>query len=151
MGFDFALAGGFLDASAVVLPWVKFKELVFTEKRKRKVLDELKECTGKALSEDEMSKIEDNTDSIDKTFEIDEVVTYQELDSIDNPSLYSEDDVVEVFARTNSGGTKLGKSDLLFSLLSASWEVANEMMETHTNEHEKFKQQIRQTESSLRI
>jgi len=60
---------------------------------------------------------------------MDEAVTYQELDSLDNPSLYSEDDVVEVFIRANSGGTKLGKSDLLFSLLSASWEVADEQME----------------------
>jgi len=37
---------------------------------------------------------------------MDEAITYQELDSIDNPSLYSEDDVVEVFIRANSGGTK---------------------------------------------
>jgi hypothetical protein len=43
--------------------------------------------------------------------------------------LYTEEDVVEVFIRTNSGGTKLGKSDLLFSLLSATWEVADKKME----------------------
>lgn len=60
---------------------------------------------------------------------MDEAVTYQELDSIDEPSLYKEDDVVEIFIRANSGGTKLSKSDLLFSLLSASWEVADEKME----------------------
>jgi hypothetical protein len=60
---------------------------------------------------------------------MDEAITYQELDSIDNPTLYSEDDVVEVFIRANSGGTKLGKSDLLFSLLSASWDVADQEME----------------------
>ena len=40
------------------------------------------------------------------------------------PTLYTEDDVVEVFIRANSGGTKLGKSDLLFSLLAFHrWEV----------------------------
>ena len=60
---------------------------------------------------------------------MDEAITYQELDSIDNPTLYSEDDVVEVFIRANSGGTRLGKSDLLFSLLTASWEDADEQME----------------------
>jgi hypothetical protein len=63
------------------------------------------------------------------TFKMDEAITYQELDSIDNPALYSEDDVVEVFIRANSGGTKLGKSDLLFSLLVATWDTATERME----------------------
>ena len=48
---------------------------------------------------------------------------------MDNPTLYSEDDVVEVFIRANSGGTKLGKSDLLFSLLTANWEFADERMD----------------------
>jgi hypothetical protein len=66
---------------------------------------------------------------VKRTFTSDEVITYQELDSIDSPNLYSEDDVVEVFIRANSGGTRLGKSDLLFSLLSANWEVADQNME----------------------
>ena len=60
---------------------------------------------------------------------MDETISYQELDSIDNPELYGEDDVVEIFIRANSGGTKLGKSDLLFSLLTASWDVADEEVE----------------------
>lgn len=60
---------------------------------------------------------------------MDEAITYQELDSIDNPALYTEDDVVEVFIRANSGGTKLEKSDLLFSLLNATWDVADKQME----------------------
>jgi hypothetical protein len=64
-----------------------------------------------------------------QTFAIDEAITYQELDSIDNPNLYTEDDVVEVFIRANSGGTRLRKSDLLFSLLTSSWEVATDRME----------------------
>lgn len=53
----------------------------------------------------------------------------EEPDSIENADLYGEDDVVEVFIRANSGGTILGKSDLLFSLLSASWDQSNEEME----------------------
>ena len=81
------------------------------------------------MNDAEQNKIDDHLDLVDRTFKMDEAVTYQELDSIDNPSLYKEDDVVEVFIRANSGGTKLSKSDLLFSLLSASWEVADEKME----------------------
>jgi hypothetical protein len=64
-----------------------------------------------------------------KTFHSDEGIRYQELDSIENPKLYTEDDVVEIFIRANSGGTKLGKSDLLFSLLAAGWEDASEELE----------------------
>lgn len=62
-------------------------------------------------------------------FQSDDSIVYQELDSVDDPELYSEDDVVEIFIRANSGGTVLGKSDLLFALLTSSWEEADEKME----------------------
>ena len=119
----------FLDSTTAAFPWVKFKDLVFTTKKKREVLDDLKERASRDLTAVETNKLDDHLDLVDRTFKMDEAVTYQELDSIDNPSLYSEDDVVEVFIRANSGGTKLGKSDLLFSLLNATWEVANDQME----------------------
>jgi len=123
--FDFK----FLASRNAAFPWVRFKDLIFTTKKKREVLEELKESAKSSLSEAELNKLDDHLDLVDRTFKMDEAVTYQELDSIDNPKLYTEDDVVEVFIRANSGGTKLGKSDLLFSLLNASWEVADEEME----------------------
>jgi len=47
------------------------------------------------------------------------------IDEINEPLLKIEDeDVVEIFCRTNSAGTKLNKSDLLFSLLSSKWGPA---------------------------
>ena len=119
----------FLPPASITFPWVKFKDLVFTIKKQREVLDSLQAAAGPALTKDENDKLKDHLDLIDRTFKMDEALTYQELDSIDNPALYKEDDVVEVFIRANSGGTKLGKSDLLFSLLSASWDVADEKME----------------------
>lgn len=119
----------FLDAASAQFPWVLYKELIFTTKKKREIAEAIKAQAGRALTEKEANKIEDHLDLIDRTFKMDEAVTYQELDSIDNPNLYTEDDVVEVFIRANSGGTRLGKSDLLFSLLSASWEGADEKME----------------------
>ena len=85
---------------------------------------------GRELIAEEEHKIRDNIDLVRRTFTSDDVITYQELDSIDSPTLYNEDDVVEVFIRANSGGTRLGKSDLLFSLLTANWEVADENIET---------------------
>lgn len=120
---------GFLDASTAQFPWVKFKELIFTTRKKRELIEQIEQKSGLGLKPEEKNKIDDHLDLIDRAFKMDEVITYQELDSIDNPSLYSEEDVVEVFIRANSGGTKLGKSDLLFSLLSASWEVADQKME----------------------
>jgi len=119
----------FLDPSAAVFSWLKFKDLVFTTKRKREILNAITGEIGRDLTVAEESKIEDHLDLVDRTFKMDEAVTYQELDSIDNLDLYTEDDVVEVFIRANSGGTKLGKSDLLFSLLNASWDVADQEME----------------------
>jgi len=119
----------FIDPVAITFPQVKFKDLVFTTKKSREVLNGLKESAGRVLTDSELNKLKDHLDLVDRTFKIDEAVTYQELDSIDNPALYAEDDVVEVFIRANSGGTKLGKSDLLFSLLNASWDVADTKME----------------------
>src|SRR6266702_402762 len=118
----------FLNSSAS-FPWVRFKDLIFTTRKKRQVIDAIKAQAGRALTSGEEDKLDDHLDLIDRTFKMDEAITYQELDSIDNPSLYTEDDVVEVFIRANSGGTKLGKSDLLFSLLNASWDVADQKME----------------------
>ncbi len=119
----------FLPSGETSFPWVKFKELIFTTKRHHAILDEVRAAAKRELSQAEVNKIDEHLDLIDRTFKMDEAVTYQELDSIDNPSLYTEDDVVEVFIRANSGGTKLGKSDLLFSLLTAAWEVADNEME----------------------
>lgn len=127
----------FLDNGAL-FPWIKFKELVFSTLRRRELSDQISSAAGRELTPSESDKIADHLELIDQTFKLDEAVTYQELDSIDNPNLYTEDDVVEVFIRANSGGTKLGKSDLLFSLLSASWDVADERMEellTDLNQH----------------
>lgn len=118
----------FLDPASIAFPWVKFKDLIFTTKKKREILDELKSDAGGDLTDAKLNKLDDHLDLIDRTFKMDEAVTYQELDSIDNPTLYTDDDVVEVFIRANSGGTKLGKSDLLFSLLASSWEVADDEM-----------------------
>lgn len=119
----------FRQGATTVFPWVKFKDLVFTTRRKRELIQDMRTQVGRDFSDDEKDKIEGNLDLVDRTFKMDESITYQELDCIDNPHLYTEDDVVEIFIRANSGGTKLEKSDLLFSLLTATWDVADNRME----------------------
>lgn len=119
----------FRTTATTAFPWVKFKDLVFTSRKKRELIQDMEAKAGRSFTNDEKDKIEGNLDLVDRTFKMDESITYQELDSIDNPDLYTEDDVVEVFIRANSGGTKLEKSDLLFSLLNATWDVADNRME----------------------
>lgn len=119
----------FAHSAEVAFPWVKFKDLIFSSKSNREQVKAIEVASGRILTDPEKDKIGDHFELINLTFRIDEAVTYQELDSVDDPTLYTEDDVVEVFIRANSGGTKLGKSDLLFSLLGASWETADEKME----------------------
>ena len=119
----------FRGAPSSVFPWVKFKDLIFTNRKKRELIKDMAAAAGREFSLVEVDCIENNLDLVDRTFKMDESITYQELDSIDNPELYTEDDVVEVFIRANSGGTKLEKSDLLFSLLNATWDNADNHME----------------------
>lgn len=107
--------------------WVKFKDLVFSPQAPNRLSRNITKLF-EGLSEEQEETIENNISQMAKAFQIEESIVYQELDSVDNPELYSEDDVVEIFIRANSGGTPLGKSDLLFSLLTASWEDADERM-----------------------
>lgn len=119
----------FRHSSKTQFPWIRFKDLVYSQKRHRDLRADLQERAGRTLSVDEVDRIADNLETIDRTFKSEDAITYQELDSIDFPDLYREDDVVEIFIRANSGGTKLSKSELLFSLLTAGWEVADTQME----------------------
>lgn len=119
----------FISSSKARFPWIKFKDLVFTNLRKRELLENIGVSAENEISGEERNRLEDNLDAIDRTFKMDEIISYQELDSIDKPLLYTEDDVVEIFIRANSGGTRLEKSDLLFSLLNATWEFADDRME----------------------
>lgn len=121
----------FIDSKSedATLPWIKFKDLVFSQEKFNKLSKKIINDFEGELSEEEEEIIGDNIGQIIKLFQTDENILYQEIDSIDQPHSYKEDDVVEIFIRANSGGTKLSKSDLLFSLLTVSWEDADEKME----------------------
>lgn len=111
-------------------PWVKLKDLVHDLERERpnKVLSKLEAKAPDALSEGQRERLRDNLDLVWREFAHDENISYQELDGVDSDA-YQVDDVVEIFIRANSGGTRLGKSDLMFSLVSQSWSEADESLE----------------------
>ncbi len=111
-------------------PWVRFKDLVFqNNKLPGEMADALTQNAPDPLSQDAFRTVSRNVERVRQEFVTDDNITFQELDGIDNPDAYRVDDIVEIFIRANSGGTKLGKSDLLFSLLTSSWDEADGEME----------------------
>ena len=119
----------FIDPQTAAFPHIRFKDIVFSDDKPRVVADGIAALGGQTLTTAETDKIKDHVDLIRETFFNESGIAYQELDSIEQPDLYTEDDVVEIFIRANSGGTRLGKSDLLFSLLTSAWEEADDKME----------------------
>src|SRR5439155_10595367 len=119
----------FLDPRSAAFPQIRFKDIVFSDDKPRLIADGIAAQSVQPLSTTEVDKIKDHVDLIRETFFNESGIGYQQLDSIDQPTLYKEDDVVEIFIRANSGGTRLGKSDLLFSLLTSSWDEADDKME----------------------
>ncbi|GAH81995.1 unnamed protein product, partial [marine sediment metagenome] len=119
----------FLNSSNTRFPWIKFKDIVFSYEQYDEIAESIIENADIGINKKEKTKIRKNIACVIKYFCTDESLVYQEFDSIDNPKLYGEDDVVEIFIRANAGGTILGKSDLLFSLLTSAWENADERME----------------------
>jgi hypothetical protein len=111
--------------SKTEFPFIKFKDVVLSEKRPREIEEEIFHLADQ-LTDDQKNRIADNINLIHYVFCTQENILFQLVDGIDRKNSYREDDIVEIFIRANSGGTFLGKSDLLFSLLAASWEEADE-------------------------
>lgn len=119
----------FFKADNAKFPWIKFKDIVFSNETFDEIAESIIEKSKIELEKDEKKRIRRNIARIIGQFCTVDFIMYQELDSVDNPEIYQEDDVVEIFIRANSGGTQLGKSDLLFSLLTSSWDEADEELE----------------------
>jgi len=119
----------FMESSDAQPPWIKFKDIVFSNDEYNEIGENIIGTFKDPLTDEEKKTISTNVARIVRIFQTEENVAYQEVDSVEKPKLYSDDDVVEIFIRANSGGTPLGKSDLLFSLLKVSWEDADEKLE----------------------
>ncbi len=120
----------FAFLKAPTWPWVRFRDIVdVTNKIDSHIAKEIAARSPEPLTDTQREAIELNVGKARKEFVNDSNITYQELDGIDNPDAYTLDDIVEIFIRANSGGTKLSKSDLLFSLLTSSWDDADAQVE----------------------
>ena len=121
----------FKEKATATWPWAKFKDIVHPKsKLPGEIAEGLVSLAPAPLSEGDKRSVERNVQRARQEFVSDPNITFQELDGIENPEAYRVDDIVEIFIRANSGGTKLGKSDLLFSLLATSWDAADGEMET---------------------
>jgi len=105
--------------------WIKVKDVVYDNREYDEIAEDIVEKIN-SLSGEEKRLIRKNILKLIKEFRDKENIAYTELDSVDNPNMYTLNDVVEIFIRANSGGTPLSKSDLMFSLLTASWEEIEE-------------------------
>ncbi|MEP4375383.1 MAG: DUF262 domain-containing protein, partial [Algoriphagus sp.] len=121
--FDFK----FKSSSSVQFPYILFKDLVFTDSKPKETVKTI--VSANEVTEDQEDRIYDNVELVREVFCTQENILFQLVDSVDRPDTYTEEDIVEIFIRANSGGTQLGKSDLLFSLLTASWEEAENKMD----------------------
>jgi uncharacterized protein with ParB-like and HNH nuclease domain len=116
----------FLSTAKAKFPWIKVKDIVFSNETPRIIKSEIAKKSGKELTTKDIELIDDNYEKIRTEFTIKDNLIWQLIDGIDEKSLYELEDVVEIFIRANSGGTQLSKSDLLFSLLTVSWDEADE-------------------------
>lgn len=111
--------------------WVLFKDIVLSEDPAPKIRNRIvNEMRGK-MDVDESTEVlvDNNVADIKNLFNELELIYYYPIDStLGKFEKYEE--ILEIFIRTNSGGTVLGKSDLMFSLIKLSWEQAEEEFES---------------------
>src|SRR5262249_20698595 len=119
MAFQFAFRNAAIDnASRVPIQlrrnreksfWYLFKDIVFESRDPVTAANFIMSQAPVELTKTERQRVSQNVGLTFKTFQGDEGILFQELDSIDSPNLYAQDDIVEIFIRANSGGTILGK------------------------------------------
>lgn len=115
--------------------WVLLKSIVLSDesstKIKRVVLDQMKK-DGVSIAEKMEERVEDNIAKVKNLFSELELIYYYPIDStVGKITEYEE--ILEIFIRTNSGGTILSRSDLMFSLIKISWDEAEEEFEDLLN------------------
>jgi len=110
-------------------PWVPFSSIIYTSKLPEDIVDDIIKQNAVNISDEERRTITRNISRAKREFEVTEAILYQELDGTDEDSSYAFDDVVEIFIRANSGGTTLSKSDLMFTLLTSQWVLADVEMD----------------------
>jgi uncharacterized protein with ParB-like and HNH nuclease domain len=119
--------------------WVKIKKFALLNGDKLfDYVEEIKESYNDKLLGIQLKLLEKNIKKLNSICYNDDVINYY---------LEKEDDydkVLDIFIRTNSGGTKLSKADLLFSIIKLRWSNEdaysefNDLLNTINNNSFKF-------------
>lgn len=110
------------DSNNPLSVWVNVKQIFETDigqAQKRKTFVQKIVESDQALSAIK-DRIDDNIDRFNDVLKEDGVINYFPEDETD----YEK--VLDIFVRTNAGGTKLGYSDLLFSRIKLRWSEARD-------------------------
>lgn len=89
--------------------------------------DEIKDAVDKAgLKADNVSRAARNLRNLRRVFTQSDIVPLETVDEdiINARQARSIDEILEMFVRVNSGGTRLSRSDLMFSLIKSKWTNA---------------------------
>lgn len=124
----------FLEPTQAKWPWVAFANIIYNKKLSGNIAKDIWGNCAIKPSDEECDRISTNIERAKREFEVTEVLLYQEINSTDEDSSYTVEDIVEIFIRANAGGTKLSKSDLMFSLMTADWHTADIEMHEFLNE-----------------
>lgn len=116
----------FLDPKKAKWPWVTFGEkIVYDNRLAGEITQAIVEKESLAPDAESIRLATRNIERAKREFGMAETLIYHEINSTEEDSEYTFDDVVEIFIRANDGGTKLSKSDLMFSLITADWSTAD--------------------------
>ncbi len=70
------------------------------------------EKAGRTLATTEIDRIRDLVALVSDAFRNESGIGYQEVDSIDHPTRYTDEDIAEIITRANADGTRLGRADM---------------------------------------
>ncbi len=115
----------FCDPAKVQWPWIPFSGLIYNRQLAGEVARDLLGRYPVSLTDVELVRLQRNIERAKREFEVTEGLIFQEIDSTDEDNGYTIEDIVEIFIRANAGGTKLSKSDLMFSLMTSDWHTAD--------------------------
>jgi len=107
--------------------WILLKEIALSDATateiRRKILNEMNDKIK--IDNDIENLVDENVSKIRNYFGELELIYYYRIDSTAG-KIIKYDEVLEIFIRTNSGGTPLEKSDLMFSIIKLDWVEAEE-------------------------
>ncbi|MDH1088705.1 DUF262 domain-containing HNH endonuclease family protein [Pantoea brenneri] len=124
----------FMDIYTAGWPWMAMSDIIYTKKLPEQILSLRIQKEKLELSAKERELATINLSRARMEFSNESTLLYHVIDSSDDESELTFDDVVEVFIRANSGGTRLSKSDLMFTLLSTEWSEADVIFEDFLEE-----------------